>query len=113
MGIDAIIEVETTDGNPPNSLMPHGFFVREEKLLDGSYEIEVGSNGRFYAEEYARGDWPALCAALMYLLSAENVSKVWYYGDCNWKEEVKPITIEDVLRLSEFFMKNGNRPYYK
>ena len=113
MGIDAIIEVETTDGNPPDSWMPSGYSIRNEKDSDGLYWVEVGGNGRYYVEEYARGDWPLLCSALMYLLAAENVSKVWYYGDCVWREEVKPITIEDVLRISEFYMKNGNRPYYK
>lgn len=111
MGIDAKIFIKTKNGKHPDLGI---WFLdpieenTEEFLPEANYQVSI--TDRFYDESYARGPWPKICGILLDLFSDLDVEKVWYFGDYEDPKEFKP---EDLLKLCEFYMKNGNRPYYK
>ncbi len=112
MGTDADIHFNTKSGNPPELFsMPPGFdIVVSTNTFDNvSPKFYVHNYSRYYNVGYERGNWPAICSALMILFQSEDVTEIYYNGDGS--ESVREITIEDVLEISRHFMQNGTRPY--
>ena len=73
---------------------PHGGYV-------------VGSLMRYYGPGYERGDAKSIVTCLLYLISLDY--KVYYGGDSG--DSLDLYTKEDVLKLQDHFIKNGNFPY--
>ena len=130
MGIDAVIHFKTKDGKEPTlerdlpcgySISNHIFYECEDSFNNYSNhgntppldkvkpDFSIDTYERFYGIGYERGSWPNICATLMILFASEDVTNVWYNGDCS--EYLREITINDVLELSRHFMENGERPY--
>lgn len=111
MGVDAEIWFEC-HGAPPQ--LPDGFAACEvdRGLYDTPATHRVNTVERFYSPSYARGDWPALCGCLMTLIADQDVKRVWYFGDHSGIEGQTPLSVDDVLGLSLFYMMNGTRPYH-
>lgn len=114
MGIDVEIYCELSEGTEPTDLVLPGDFSLQEAT---EYEREFGmthkvwTGARYYGQHYERGPWPYICAVLMSLFASTNVKRVWYFGDNRDMDGVEPITREDVLRISEHYMRHGERPY--
>ncbi len=117
MGIDAVIEFLTKDGEDPNLMdyLPNGFDIVKvgdseySSYTSGQASHSINTYSRYYSPSYARGNWPAICSTLMSLFAADNVLKVWYGGDCSG--DLAETTIQEVLDISKFYMENGDRPY--
>jgi hypothetical protein len=119
VGVDAMIFCKA-EGKPINLRLPPDYRcgpARYEQLSEGFaaepgdlYEIDTDGE-RYYNQGYERGYWPRICTALMSLLNSPNVTRVWYYGDCHWLEDQRPITVDDVLEISRYYILNGNRAY--
>lgn len=115
MGIDVEIYFESLDGqHPTDYISSENWNVVEA----ADYERDSGAThcistyARYYGEHYERGPWQQICGVLMGLFASTNVGRVWYFGDCSGgPEENHPIGIEDVLRISQHYMLNGERPY--
>ena len=69
--------------------------------------FEIYTPVRYYTEEYPRGPWPILCGVLMSLFASNNVDKIWYLGENGIIGRVEPLTVDDVLDISRFYMANG------
>ena len=118
MGIDTCIFVKAKEnadlGEWVSQEFPEGCKLR---AVDGrpapqGATHEVRQHWRYYSPYYARGPWPDIAAALMYLFSRPDIEEVWYFGDnADW-ERAQPFTREQVLELCSFYMRDGNRPYY-
>ena len=67
---------------------------------------------RYYSENYPRGPWPKICNTLMTLMQDPDIEAVWYYSDSQDGSKVPELWINDILRISRFYMLNGNRPWY-
>lgn len=114
MGINVEIYFKLKDGSElPEDL---AFFNVSEKAVAGTYPNGathyIYSGMRYYSKHYARGNWPQICAYLMELTACQDVDQVWYKSDCrDFGEGCEPITIKDILDISEFYMNNGNETY--
>lgn len=113
MGVDACIYFRTADEAQPAlcDSLPSDCEIRGagEYGPDGATH-EVGNCWRYYGPGYERGPWPRIAAVLMALHASQNVSAVWYYGDCSGGSE-EPFTPEQVHEFSAHYMKEGDRPY--
>lgn len=119
MGQDAVILFKTIDMKIPDlserkstwqestDLLPDIKLVHSDNLnYPKSYPdyLEVEHQHRFYDETYPRGNWPAICYILMSLFAHKDVTEVIYGND---EGDIEQIQIENVLRLSAFYME-GN-----
>ena len=108
MGRDATIYIKTKNGESPNlicDLAPDFEIVQEKNKIDSDYTThEIICPLRYYHKGYERGFWPSLCWTFMVLFASKNVEKIWYGYDC---DNMSPITIKEVLKISEHFMKKG------
>lgn len=111
MGVDAEIWFECHEAPPQ---LPYGFAACEvdRRLYNTPATHSVDTVQRFYSQSYARGDWPMICACLMTLIADQTVKRVWYFGDHSEIEGQTPLSVDDVLELSLFYMMNGTRPYH-
>lgn len=120
MGIDAIIYYEC-DGEPTDYYCPVGFAsvhkiktpnnMRYGEPENATHVVRLDQNNRWYSIGYERGVWPAISCVLMSLLASSNVKNVWYTND-HMDGAGAPITREEVLKISEHYMKNAGRPYF-
>lgn len=113
MGIDTCICFKAVGDTTDTWFgMPQGCTLRPEVSGD---EKEVGATHqldnpwRFYGEDYERGPWPSIAAALMTLMACPGIEKIWYYGDCD--DQPVELTETRLIRLTRHYILNGNRPY--
>lgn len=110
MGIDAYIEFQCERKVPRLSEQCRSIFevheIREHLwcISDSTHEVDIAS--RFYNENYPRGDWPYLYFILTSLLACKDVTKVWYGGG-DGKYGMDLITINDVVRINDFYLRDN------
>ena len=113
MGIDAEIAFRATgpieldwELPPGYTITPASDYTRERLGLEITHQVDCLS--RYYEEDYERGHWPQLCAALMLLHACPSIDQVYYGGDCGGVGllECSP---ERVAEISLHFMRRGNR----
>jgi hypothetical protein len=116
MGVDVEMFVETTDGAEPTDLwLPDDGWklhdaTEDERKAGATHSI--GTYSRLYSFGYERGHWPTIGGVLMSLFASTNVKRVWYFGDHTYLDEGVPeFTRADLIKLSEHYMQNGERPY--
>jgi len=114
MGIDVELHFHTTDGEPPNSCdssIENLGELKNGSCVNGA-NFNVYSLSRYYGMGYERGSWPIISGALMSLFEAENVDKVWYFGDCHDDYGDKDeFTIDDLIEITKHYCNHGDRPY--
>jgi hypothetical protein len=116
MGLDTVIyfqakpdfDLDSFDCGFPNgfTVVPADNYLREE-YPRVTHRLE--GYPRFYGVGYERGPWPEISAALMILFATPGIEGVWYGHDCGGVVEIFP---ENVLEISEYYMRRGRRPYY-
>lgn len=120
MGLDAAIWFQFDNVNSLPALLIGRIIPGVEIELANKGDSPVGAthevriidwNDRYYSPDYARGNWPILCAILLALLSSREVFRVWYGNDCEYVENIKHFTTLDLLKMCDFYARNGNRPF--
>lgn len=109
MGVDAEIYFRAKDGFEmiePLSYEEASAYRKAHQPL-ATHEIETSQ--RYYDFGYERGPWPEIAGILMILLASPDVEMVWYHGD--HKSEDDPLTKERLLGITDWYLKNGHRPY--
>lgn len=110
MGVDAEIYFELLDGEAPD--LGYGFQQAAGECKPEGSTNRLNTRGvRYYGIGYERGPWPTIASDLMELMSAENVGRVWYFGDCEDPEKAQPFSLGDLIVLTMHYVANGNRPY--
>ena len=113
MGVDVELYFQKTGELEFEREFPAGWEVceirdyKKEDHPEATHEFDTMS--RLYSDGYERGSWPDICAVLMILHACPGVGKVWYGGDSY--VSLPEFTVDDVLDLSNHFMKHGERPY--
>jgi hypothetical protein len=72
--------------------------------------IEIHLRTRYYAENYARGDWLVIRAVAEYLEKRFPEGEVWYGGDSGGVEAIH-FHAKKRDKLNNFFLNSGNRTY--
>lgn len=129
MGVDAVIFVRTTDGQPPAldfGTLSGGATLQGVKPRDNDSELwadyiedrcgvrpthKVENSWRYYGPGYERGPWPEIAATLLYLMAAPNVDGVWYDGDSADSPEAFDVSRLD--EINDHWLRHGTRPYYQ
>lgn len=115
MGIDACIYLKTSNGDGPklcHTLPIECGFYSAVRLGPLGATHQICQPWRYYGPGYERGPWPSIASVLMTLYVSPDVETVWYFGDCDNYDVVKPFTPELLHKFNAHYMAEGNRPYY-
>lgn len=110
MGVDIEVYFKTTKPeiwNGDTLFLGVCILSDNEDMPEANFNIS--SMVRLYDFDYERGPWPEISADLIKLMSAPDVEKVWYGGDCN--DVVEEMTFDRLIKLTDHYIKNQNRPY--
>ena len=116
MGIDLRIHITLKDGAevPAFTLSDDddpGYYDKWVKCESGDSPIGAthvyDSLHRLYHDEYSRGDWPMISAMLLRLFGDENVTKIWYDGDCGDPCDDREMTLDRLLSTMRYFVEES------
>jgi hypothetical protein len=73
--------------------------------------IEVHVGGRYYGENYARGDWKSLSWIMMWCMFNIQDCEIWYGGDSSGIC-VEHMTSERMNQMTKYYLTAGNDQYW-